>query len=231
MQIFKLKYSDEKYNLESAIPYSFIKIYLEDKSYLDLVTKFEVIKELNDESEISLKDIIKVLTNKYNIPEKVITKEKDLLPEIKDAPDIILTEVTFKNNIIKADPQKPGLREAEIKKDEVNRIFGPEKIYSEQLLKEDVKQSSPVNNHTLPPPGFDVKNLFNEKHLEKITDKIYNSDLIYRDKSFTKLNQFKSWADSSKHLKDIFKMNNVEIYNKDVINFINILNEFFQNRE
>ena len=71
LQIFLLKYdSESNYNLESTIPFSFIGIFLEDKSFLDLEKKFGVIKGINNETEISLKDIIKVMTDKYNIPEK-----------------------------------------------------------------------------------------------------------------------------------------------------------------
>ncbi len=112
------------------------------------------------------------------------------------------------------------------------KIPEPEKIYSEQLLKADKELAeSGVDKPTVVSTSYDVKDLFNEKQLEKVTDKVYNSDLIYREKSFTKLNHYKTWFEASNHLKDIFVINNVDIYNKDVISFINILNEFFQNRE
>ena len=81
LQIFLLKYdSESNYNLESTIPFSFIGIFLEDKSFLDLEKKFGVIKGLNNETEISLKDIIKVMTDKYNVPEKQEVTETVQVP-------------------------------------------------------------------------------------------------------------------------------------------------------
>ncbi|MEO8447757.1 MAG: hypothetical protein ABI528_09695, partial [bacterium] len=45
LQVFKLKYeSEDKINLESTIPYSFVKIFLEDKSLENIEKKFHSIK-------------------------------------------------------------------------------------------------------------------------------------------------------------------------------------------
>ncbi|MEZ4689608.1 MAG: hypothetical protein R3A12_05260 [Ignavibacteria bacterium] len=44
---------------------SFLKIFLEDKSYPDFVDKFSVVKDLDFHTELSLKDITKILTGKY----------------------------------------------------------------------------------------------------------------------------------------------------------------------
>jgi hypothetical protein len=65
LQIYQLSYGEHELNLESTIPYSFIKIFLNDKYYFDLEKKFQLVKGINDEYEISLKDVIKVLMNKY----------------------------------------------------------------------------------------------------------------------------------------------------------------------
>lgn len=231
LQIFKLKYEEDKYNLESAVPYSFIKIYLEDKSYFDLLKKFTVIKIINDEYEISLKDIIKVLTDKYNIPEKENIKEKEKAAENTEDQEIILTDVSYNKIIKKEEKEKIALKQTEPENSGFTKISQSEKIYSEQLLKAGEEKNASENDNIISPPDYDVKNLFNGKHLEKITDKVYNSDLIYRDKSFTKLNHYKTWSEASNHMKDIFKINKVDLYSKEVISFINILNEFFQNRE
>jgi hypothetical protein len=70
IQLFLIRYEKEsEYNLESKIPYSFVKIFLEDKSYTDFIQKFSVIKDLDSHTELSLKDITKVLTDKYNTSE------------------------------------------------------------------------------------------------------------------------------------------------------------------
>ena len=44
LQLFKLKYEDEStIGLDSTIPYSFLRIFLEDKSFKDILMKFEQI--------------------------------------------------------------------------------------------------------------------------------------------------------------------------------------------
>ncbi len=67
LYLFKLKYDESEINLESTVPYSFIKIFLNDKSYFALDKKFEAVRNIKDESEISLKDIIKILNDKFDI--------------------------------------------------------------------------------------------------------------------------------------------------------------------
>ncbi|MEO8208936.1 MAG: hypothetical protein ABI840_00130 [bacterium] len=246
LQIFNLKYNDEsKYNLESPIPYSFLKIFLEDKSYPGLAKKFSVIKNLNDQSEINLKDIIKVLTDKYNIYGKAKIKAEEKEPDeiiIKDVKQKIKEEINkteSKNSILdisltekSLDAEKDSTLKEQIN---INRESVPEKIYSSQLLTANEDTQKKVKDYL---PGESeiksdsvLKELFNEKQSQKILTEVYNSDLIEREKSFEKLNQFKAWSAASNHLKKIFKENRVDIYNKDVVDFVNILNEYFQKKE
>ena len=67
--------------------------------------------------------------------------------------------------------------------------------------------------------------------MDKILSKVYKSDLTDKEKSFSKLSNFKTWPEASKHLKEIFKTNQVDLYNKDIISFVNILNDYYKNRE
>ena len=79
LQIFLLKYDSEvNYNLESSVPLSFIKIFLEDKSYHQFIDKFTAKVVSDDDSEISLIDIIKILTDKYStsVKEEIIVPLK-----------------------------------------------------------------------------------------------------------------------------------------------------------
>ena len=215
LQLFLLKYENEsKYNLESSVHYSFIKIFLEDKSYRELGKKFNNIKDLTDDSEINLKDIIKILTDKYvNIeksPDEIIVQDKNKIKtpdkEKKDAEEIVIKEI---------EPEKKKV------------------IYSEELVKE-AENKTEKNEQEVVREDVDIKGipgLFDGKHNERILEKIYSSDLIKKQKSFDKLELSKNWTDASKHLKEIFRNNNVDIYNKDVVLFVNILNEYFKRME
>ncbi len=52
-----------------------------------------------------------------------------------------------------------------------------------------------------------------------------------KEKSFEKLSECRSWKEASNHLKNIFQNNEVDIYNKEVITFVNVLNEYFKKLE
>jgi hypothetical protein len=45
-----------------------------------------------------------------------------------------------------------------------------------------------------------------------------------------KLSEFKTWKEASRYLKEIFSNNNVDIYNKDVLKFVNVLNDYFKKK-
>ncbi len=253
LQIFLLKYdSESNYNLESTIPFSFIGIFLEDKSFIDLEKKFGVIKGLNNETEISLKDIIKVLTDKYNVPEKQEVAETVQVPVNKVIEETALKEELKKteikkessksedksDEIILTDKIKPKTSIPEVKKpsglkSEIKK--SGDSIYSKQLIEADKKTASVPNTGDVKVPapvkGSYLNDLFNEKQLDKILSKVYKSDLTDKEKSFSKLSNFKAWPEASKHLKEIFKTNKVDLYNKDIISFVNILNDYFKSRE
>ena len=52
-----------------------------------------------------------------------------------------------------------------------------------------------------------------------------------RERSYEKLSSFKTWFEASNHLKEIFLSNDVDIYNKEVVKFVNTLNEYFKKQE
>lgn len=225
LQIFLLKYESEiKYNLESSVPYSFIKIFLEDKSYHQLTEKFTGIKDLSDDDEISLKDIIKILTDKYSSAIKEESSSPVYNTVIQDVPE----KEKVDSEIIKAGKQV----EVELT-DEVLKTKEEIPIYSEELSKAQ-KDSHEADAEAETDISFHIKNikdLFDDKQSEKILDRIYNSDILKRERSFDKLSSYKTWFEASNHLKEIFISNEVDIYNKEVVKFVNKLNEFFKSQE
>jgi len=207
LQLFRLRYDDESnYNLESTIPYSFIKIFLTDKNYTDLEKKFHKINNLNDELEISLKDIIKVLTDKFSNEQNEEQKSEETEP-------------------IKIKVVSP------VRKIVVEEKTEPKAIYSKDLVKA-AEEEVVLDVVNLPVDKVkNIKELFSERLTQKILDRVYGSDVIYKEKSFEKLSNYKTWFEVSNHLKEIFQINRVDIYNKDVMKFVNVLNEYFKRME
>jgi len=206
LQLFRLRYDDESnYNLESTIPYSFIKIFLTDKNYIDLEKKFHKISNLNDELEISLKDIIKVLTDKFsNEPNEEQKSEKKEPLKIKILPE---------RKIVVEDKTEPTA------------------IYSEDLVKA-AEEEVVLDAIRLPDNKVkNIKELFSDRLTQRILDKVYGSDVIYKEKSFEKLSNYKTWFEVTNHLKEIFQINRVDIYNKDVMKFVEVLNGYFKRME
>ena len=79
-------------------------------------------------------------------------------------------------------------------------------------------------------PTSTIKKLFSEKQFDKILERVYKSDFEQTARSFMKLSNYKTWFEASNHLKSVFKNNEVDIYNKDVINFVDTLNDYFSER-
>jgi len=217
-QIFIMKYGDDKtLNLESSVPYQFIKIFLADKSFDSLLKKYTSATGISEEGEVSLKDLIKILTDKFTKAESeaIVTEKK---------PEPL-------RPVIAKEEEKPMQEKIVVKsKDEDKKN---KSIYSDELIEAESKTPSKIipdagKNEVI---GSRLKKLIGDKLNDKITEVIYNSDLISKSKSFSKLNNYKTWFEASSHLKEIFKNNKVNIYDKDVIRFINILEEFYQKQE
>ena len=266
LQLFLIKYGKEsEYNLESSIPYSFIKIFLEDKSYTDFTNKFSVIKNLDSHTELSLKDIIKVLTDKYLITE---TPEKKETPVTPDESDYKTEDFKIKkekaNDDIKEkgkieiansgdeDPEiviKPVSKIATGKIDLTEKINEPvesdktkklsgkfetkskavsdekENSIAKKNQEEEVKDQSQTTGKNA------IGLLFDEKATDRILKKVYKTDIILMDMSFTKLKNCRSWNEATNVLKQVFKKNDVDLYNKDVVFFVDQLNEYFKNKQ
>ncbi len=355
LQIYSLKYNEQELNLESTIPYSFIKLFLNDKYYFDIEKKFQLVKGISDEYEISLKDVIKVLMNKYDFnerePQESVTKvdsdkpssnnesvqtplqsasptilrfpaqtdktkvkaaetivledtNKDLttVPDVESQPElksvhqpepldesksepetepkeeqsteipieeksapvadlkrdtVVLEESvseTIKEQEIEQKPEVKPKDESKVvrktkhliqfrqnskEKEKVESITEPEttpinisaKGMNEEISREDKDVLIEEEKEAVAEePTSTIKNLFSEKQFDKILERVYKSDIEQTARSFMKLSNYKTWFEASNHLKEIFKTNEVDIYNKDVINFVDTLNDYFSER-
>ena len=259
LNVFKLKYENEAdINLESAIPFSFIKIFLEDKDYNDLLEKFDIISSLKENTLVSYKDIIKVLTDKYTTHE---TKHEEKTEEKIEHNEEVKTDAqsddeVFEPIIIPEQPQEKIEKEkieVELPKKEIKEEKTPKKeinytkydIYSDDLVKErDAKEKEEKEKESEEETEiftesdeneigdqYQIKRLFNEKELNTLRDKVYGGSKTAMRNSFRELAKSDSWKEASSHLKNLFNEQKVNIYNKQVVKFIDALQEHFNSKE
>jgi len=258
LNVFKLKYENEAdINLESAIPFSFIKIFLEDKGYDDLLEKFDVISNLKENTLVSYKDIIKVLTDKYTAhetkheekpDEKIYEQTENKEEATTDAQSndevfepIIIPE--HREEKIEVELPKKEAKEKKPAKKEIN--YSKYDIYSDDLVKErDAKEKEEKEKELEEETEifaeaednelgdqYQIKRLFNEKELNSLRDKVYGGSKTAMRNSFRELAKAGSWKDASNHIKNLFNEQKVNIYNKQVVKFIDALQEHFNSKE
>ncbi|CAN5446320.1 hypothetical protein BH10BAC5_BH10BAC5_15020 [soil metagenome] len=140
INVFRLKYENESdLNLDSVIPFSFLRIFLNDKGYEDLVKKFDSLNCFKENDNISYKDIIKVLTDKFVPPSEPKNKEKPVEKQpVKQKIEIDLNVKT--PDQIKVSENKESLKSVVSEKDR-----GTEKTETEKIIIDDVK---PVKEKT-----------------------------------------------------------------------------------
>lgn len=234
IQIFRLKYGDEKdVNLEDSIPFVFIRLFLEDKSYFELLEKFKIIDNLKDDDEVELKVMIKVLMDKYvKDTETVPAKEENGIPENQ-----ILAATS--ETIIPIDTKK----EKTVKKikidnkfDDDNNEFTENQKEVETVISENGNPEEELNNeffehHKPGPESKKIRRIFKEGELNIIAKKIFKSSRMSMFSAFEDLEKLKTWDEAVAYLKDLFKKNRVDRYNKYVVLFIDLLNDYYTNIE
>lgn len=232
VQIFKLKYGEEKdINLEDSIPFVFVRLFLEDKKFYDLLEKFKVVEGIKDTDEMELKVIIKVLLNKYEMNSEYIV---DVKPEETYRRENIVIE---KEDIEKVRDDKVFRKIKIDNGSEVGENITGEKIREvkpEETIKEikaEIFGGGMFEDH-LPGPGSrKIKRMFKEGELNVIAKKVFKSSRLSMFSAFEEMEKFNTWGEAIVYLKEIFKKNNVDKYNKTVILFIDLLNDYYTNIE
>jgi hypothetical protein len=272
-QIYKLKYGDDReVNLDWSVPFLFVKLFLEDKGYQNLVDKFKIIPGLDDSMEIEMKTAIKILTDKYYVnndffilkdepktaePEqpgvvsepvvKTPEKKKDDKPERPGSID--LTEEVNKKpaeesksvteNKVQSKPEEdkpkgiiriikniPAKRFHKEKKSEEVKVKETESVKEENAF--DIKEEKKPREREPVIEGTErVKHLFKEEERIAIQKKIFKGSRAAMYEAFEDLERIGTWQGASDYLKDIFLNNKVDLYNKRVVLFIDILHDHF----
>ncbi|MBC8490375.1 MAG: hypothetical protein H8D45_30540 [Bacteroidetes bacterium] len=255
LQIFKLKYQQNSdITLSSSIPFQYLRLFLEDKSFEDISEKFHVVDRISDGIELDLKTIIKVLTDKYStsfdehfpleeIRETIEVKkqevldidiEKELPIKEKDIIDIDLKDKkTAEESVYSKDLLQAKRESIKVEKAKEDK---PQKIKPE--LTDTSKQRIPVlskshvsEKDVLPQKTERIKRLFKKDELFHIAKKVFRSSKLSMYQSFNELEEINSWEEATGFLKAHFAKNNVDLYHKDVVLFIDVLNEYFTRKE
>lgn len=202
LQIFRLKYGDfAEVSLNMSIPFSYIKLFLEDKGFDDLLNKFLSTNEFSENTEIELKTIIKILTGKYD-GQKFKTNEPQTESEENNGDDISRKEI--KDTVIYESTFEQQNEKIEL----------PTEIIEET---EEHKNS--------------LKYLFKEEEIKAVSKKIFKDDRYVMFDFLEEVSKLMNWREVTEHLKELFLKNKVNYFDKTVILFVDVLNDYFIKRE
>ena len=255
LQTFKLKYQQNcDITLSSRIPFQYLRLFLEDKSFDDILEKFHIIDRISDGIELELKTIIKVLTDKYStsLDEQFQTEEvKEISEEKKkEVIDIDLESElpTKEKDVIEVDiKDKKAEEESVYSKDLLQakrKSIKDEKVIDDTPKKtkrkfsETGKQSISVlskshvsDKDMLSHKTERIKRLFKKDELFHIAKRVFGLSKLSMYKSFNELEEIDSWEEAAEFLKALFVKNNVDLYHKDVVLFVDVLNDYFTRKE
>lgn len=218
LQVFKLKYGSRKeISLDMYIPFMFIRLFLEDKGYTNLLNMFGVIENLTDETDIELKTIIKIFTGKYRSYK--LTGTDTVTREEK--PGDVKTEEK------KTEEEKPHEEEAEQKPVHTEKVYTPEINYNENKEKNRWEETE---TYEKPPAEKGIRELFREDELAEIAKRIFKSNKYGMYDAFYELEKKRDWREATEFLKEKFAANKVDIRDKVIIFFVDTLNNYFENR-
>lgn len=208
LQMFKLRCEDESLiGLDSTIPYSFLRIFLEDKGFFDLIQKFNMIESLQDDRDLDLMTIIKILTDKYSGDENMF----EPVPFVnKNEPEKTNIEV----GIPKITIPEPVDRNSYHEREEIVQSFQTE-IFEKSAAFTPKK----------------IQDLFKKSELKAILKKVFNSDKDSMNSAFDELNNIDSWYYASDYLKKLFLKNKVKIHDSKIVLFVDILSAYFYRKE
>lgn len=280
IQIFRMVEKDPAdVNLGSSVPFLFIRTFLEDKGYDDVLEKFTIVDGLEDETELELKDVIKIMTEKYAPPadkkepkeekvkeesievKSVVPDEEDVEVEIRDKQEeveepeekhnedeVIIVDFKKWEDTVDEDKGDKKVKEEEIKEEETTGIE-QEPIPTEEEMEDEEKSDDEKNEEvperpykmTLPTHVIEESNLDIEKksigrlfktgELSSICQVVYHGNKHFMHESFRTLKEFDNWKEASGYLKDLFYEKDVDIDDKTVLLFVDVLNDYYNQLE
>ncbi len=217
LQLYKFKYGDNtEISLDMSVPYSFIRLFLEDKGFIDIVNMFKNAGISDDNDELELKTAIKIITGKVKearlSPEEINSSHK----ETKEEDTVLYTENNETITEEKAESNQPGETHFE-------RTATTGAIIEEYGIADKFEEKEKDNDDHL-------KFRFKEDELKSIAKKVFKGNRYIMQDSLLEIEKLRNWRDATEYLKTIFISNKVNIGDKTVILFVDVLNDYFEKR-
>lgn len=221
LQLYKFKYGDNtEISLDMSVPFSFIRLFLEDKGFTDIVKMFKDAGITDDNDELELKTVIKIITGKVK-ETRLSAEEKNSPPkklhnEIKAEDTIIYTE-----NIEAITEEKAESNQTKENNFESTSATG-EIIEGHGIADEFEEKEKDNEDH--------IKFRFKEDELKSIAKKVFKGSRYIMQDALLEIEKLRNWRDATEYLKEIFITNKVNIGDKTVILFVDVLNDYFEKR-
>lgn len=216
LQVFKFKYGDNaEISLDMSVPYSFIRLFLEDKGYTEIVKMFKEAGISDDGDEIELKTAIKIISGRVK-EGNIFAKETVAAPEETKEEDTVIHTETKQTE--KAEPTVT--EESDVITYE--KISPVEEELESGIASEFEEKEKDESDH--------LRFHFKEDELKSIAKKVFNGSRYVMQDALLEIEQLKNWREATEYLKAVFLENNVNISDKTVILFVDVLNDYFEKR-
>ncbi len=231
VQVFRLKYGDNsEISLDMSVPYYFIKLYLDDKGYDDLLSRFG--KDFSDGVEVELKTIIKVLTGKYSIYDTSRRLADETFTQTPSSFTVKKTEAAPVTEKTKSENEIPSTEESQnVAEKSLGNQFEEKKEVSE-IPEDSIIEETPPPAVIIPESEEQhIRYLFKEEEIKNISKKIFKGRKHLMFDSLLEIEKLHNWRETTEYLKKLFIENKVDYYDKNVILFTDILSDYFEKRE
>jgi len=213
---------------------------LTDKYYVNndfFVIKDEAKTKLETGKKESEKEFTEPVIQKPEMPGTI-----DLTEEIKEEKpaEIPAVPAVPEKSKITIEEEKPKGIIRIIKNIPTKRFHREKKTVIEAPEKDEVKKSEIKQEQIIPAekPGkrrtdsdetvnFRIKHLFKQEELNAVTKKVFRGNNDSMQDAFDELERMDTWSEASEYLKEIFMKNKVDLYNKQVVLFIDLLQDHF----
>ncbi|MCI0472808.1 MAG: hypothetical protein L0Y76_04410 [Ignavibacteria bacterium] len=217
LYVYRMKYGDNtEISLDMSVPYLYIRLFLEDKEYTDLVKKFDDTGRFNDLTEVELKNVIKVLTNKLVSVEDEARHEQHVITEEKDTPRE--EDETVIEELKTEDETGPA------------SVSGFESEFLETSEDSRKKTELPTEEVKITDTEIKLRALFKDDEIKAISKKIFRGNRYAMLDALIEIEKLVNWREATNYLKNVFESNKVKYSDKEVILFVDVLNDYFEKR-
>lgn len=236
LQVFKLKYGEGvEISLDMTIPISLIKLFLEDKGFNDILELFKEAGYTEDSEELDLKTIIKIITGK--IKEVNLSKSEIVSGIYTASSENSPKESGEKKPVEKFKDKEQNPQEekisTEIKPIRVSSREGYDNTFENTSTKEEQPEPQKISSEFIEKEELGEKHLrfyFKEEEIKVISKKVFKGNKYALIDSLIEIEKLKNWREATEYLKNIFIENKVSLGDKNVIMFVDVLNDYFEKR-